>query len=259
MRSANILYKTKGLRLRYLNDLKGGDDIPAYKLLEGNFSIDGYMRYNFKKGKEEEFNNIKDKDAKLDFLHNNCYMIGMGGSYKDQDTGDKLNFMFSYQMGWYHLSVSMPDKDPSWVQMCKMKDIFFDDEEECVEYHPKKSEYINVHPHCLHIWRRNPEDSLESYRDLGLITEGETVKFKDLLAKKGIKIDLDSADEICSLEGFNGVSEATFKIYNNVPAELLFSEIRPPYLLAGTKSKAGYGAIREMAEKNGIQIGLGGD
>ena len=26
-------------------------------------------------------------------------------------------------------------------------------EEICVEYHPKKSEYVNNHPYCLHIWK----------------------------------------------------------------------------------------------------------
>lgn len=78
---------------------------------------------------------------------------GMGGRYYDKTTGKWLNFIFSYQLGWEHLSVSMPSKTPSWDQMCMMKDIFWREDEVCVEYHPKKSDYVNNHSHCLHIWK----------------------------------------------------------------------------------------------------------
>jgi hypothetical protein len=37
--------------------------------------------------------------------------------------------------------------------MCEIKKIFFHPEEVCVEYHPAESEYVNMHPYCLHIWR----------------------------------------------------------------------------------------------------------
>ena len=78
---------------------------------------------------------------------------GMGGHYYDSVSGKRLNFIFSYQLGWEHLSVSMPSKTPSWDQMCKMKDIFWNDDETCVQFHPKKEDYVNNHPHCLHIWK----------------------------------------------------------------------------------------------------------
>ena len=78
---------------------------------------------------------------------------GMGGSYYDKDSGKYLNFIFSYQMGWEHLSVSMPSRTPTWDMMCRMKDIFWNEDETCIEYHPAKSQYVNMHKHCLHIWR----------------------------------------------------------------------------------------------------------
>lgn len=78
---------------------------------------------------------------------------GMGGWYYDSTSGKRLNFIFSYQMGWEHLSVSMPSKTPTWDMMCRMKDIFWNEDETCVEYHPAKSQYVNMHSHCLHIWR----------------------------------------------------------------------------------------------------------
>ena len=78
---------------------------------------------------------------------------GMGGKYYDKDSGKWLNFIFSYQMGWEHLSVSMPNKTPSWDQMCMMKDIFWNEDEACIQYHPRKEDYVNNHKHCLHIWK----------------------------------------------------------------------------------------------------------
>ena len=54
---------------------------------------------------------------------------------------------------WEHVSVSHLNKTPSWDIMCKVKDMFFEDEEVVIQYHPKKSEYVNLHKHCLHMWR----------------------------------------------------------------------------------------------------------
>lgn len=82
---------------------------------------------------------------------------GMGGYYYDSLNNKRFNFIFSYQMGWEHLSVSMPSRTPSWEQMCKMKDIFWSEDEACIQYHPKKEDYVNMHPHCLHIWRPTEE------------------------------------------------------------------------------------------------------
>lgn len=55
--------------------------------------------------------------------------------------------------GWEHVSVSLKHRTPSWKQMCFIKDLFWDAEDCCVQYHPPQSEYVNNHEHCLHIWR----------------------------------------------------------------------------------------------------------
>ena len=78
---------------------------------------------------------------------------GIHGFYHDPITNRSWQFVFSWGGGWEHLSVSSPNKTPSWDLMCKLKEIFWRDTEACVEYHPKKKDYINFHSHCLHIWR----------------------------------------------------------------------------------------------------------
>ena len=59
----------------------------------------------------------------------------------------------SNENGWEHISVSFARRDPTWEEMCVAKDVFWRDDEECVQFHPKKSQYINISSHCLHIWR----------------------------------------------------------------------------------------------------------
>lgn len=57
--------------------------------------------------------------------------------------------------GWDHVSVSFdpPTTTPTWEDMCWVKNLFFEDEETVVQFHPAKSDYVNIHPHCLHLWR----------------------------------------------------------------------------------------------------------
>lgn len=61
-------------------------------------------------------------------------------------------------VGWDHVSVSLKNRPPNWEEMCFIKSLFFDDDETVIQFHPKKSEYINLHPHVLHIWKKFGED-----------------------------------------------------------------------------------------------------
>jgi hypothetical protein len=56
--------------------------------------------------------------------------------------------------GWEHVSVSLPDRTPTWQEMCQVKHLFWDAEETVVQFHPPKSHYVNRHDHCLHLWRK---------------------------------------------------------------------------------------------------------
>jgi hypothetical protein len=55
--------------------------------------------------------------------------------------------------GWEHVSVSLRDRTPTWDEMCIIKDLFWDEHETVIQFHPKKSEYVNRHPYCLHLWK----------------------------------------------------------------------------------------------------------
>lgn len=60
--------------------------------------------------------------------------------------------------GWKHVSVSIQSRTgmvvlPSWQIMCKVKDLFWEPEDWVVQFHPAKSEYVDVHPGVLHLWQ----------------------------------------------------------------------------------------------------------
>lgn len=55
--------------------------------------------------------------------------------------------------GWEHVSVSTTERCPRWNEMQAIKELFFHDHEAVMQLHPPKSDYINNHPHCLHLWR----------------------------------------------------------------------------------------------------------
>lgn len=52
-----------------------------------------------------------------------------------------------------HVSVSLPDRCPTWDEMCRVKDLFWTDDECVMQLHPPRSEHVNTHPYCLHMWR----------------------------------------------------------------------------------------------------------
>lgn len=55
--------------------------------------------------------------------------------------------------GWDHCSVSLGNRTPTWKEMCFIKDLFWEPEETVIQYHPAKSEYVNIHPFTLHLWK----------------------------------------------------------------------------------------------------------
>lgn len=94
------------------------------------------------------------------------YRIPLLGNYGDEHNGffvlkikgEKYRIMASNGCNWEHVSISHDHKIPSWTVMCMVKDMFFEEHECVVQYHPPKSEYINNHPRCLHLWKPLEED-----------------------------------------------------------------------------------------------------
>ena len=63
--------------------------------------------------------------------------------------------------GWEHVSVSIDTNNktikthpPNWNEMNFVKDLFWEDDETVLQFHPLKTEYVNIHPGVLHLWRQ---------------------------------------------------------------------------------------------------------
>lgn len=79
--------------------------------------------------------------------NNGCFMIRMPGKI------NRLLCISSDGGDWEHVSVSWPDRCPTWDEMCFIKDMFWDKSDWVVQFHPAETDYVNNHPFCLHLWR----------------------------------------------------------------------------------------------------------
>lgn len=93
---------------------------------------------------------LRDKEKEI----YKCNGDSGNGIFKVFVQGKSFYCVASNGGGWEHVSVHrLNGKMPTWEEMCAVKEMFFEDEEVVVQYHPKKSEYVNIHKSCLHLWR----------------------------------------------------------------------------------------------------------
>ena len=64
-----------------------------------------------------------------------------------------LHVIVSDGPDWEHVSATTPFRCPTWAEMCRLKDLFWAENEVVMQLHPPKSDYVNLHPYCLHLWR----------------------------------------------------------------------------------------------------------
>ena len=79
----------------------------------------------------------------------------------DGPAGKRLKILSSgpdSEFKWEHVSVSTKTRAPNWTEMCFVKDLFWHDEEVVMQLHPARSDYVNCHPYCLHLWRPMEDD-----------------------------------------------------------------------------------------------------
>jgi len=80
---------------------------------------------------------------------------GLMGAFEFKKSGyNTLYVIASQEAGWEHVSVSTTARTPTWEEMCFIKNKFWDDEDVVIQYHPPKSQYVNFHKFCLHMWRK---------------------------------------------------------------------------------------------------------
>lgn len=76
------------------------------------------------------------------------------GVFRVPVEGVILQVIASDGMGWEHVSVSLRKRTPLWEEMCAVKNLFWDTDDLVIQFHPDQDTYKNLHPHCLHLWRK---------------------------------------------------------------------------------------------------------
>lgn len=78
-----------------------------------------------------------------------CFLIALDATIR---RNKRVTIIASNGLGWEHVSASFPNRCPTWREMCEVKDLFWEPEEPVMQLHPPRSDWVNYHPFCLHLW-----------------------------------------------------------------------------------------------------------
>ncbi len=94
-----------------------------------------------------------------------------GGMYKSRDGLAVIVSCSVEEDGkpWIHLSVSRKKSIPTWVDLVNVKEIFMGKDALAIQILPPRSEYINVHEFCLHLYQCLEDRPIPDFRKLGTI------------------------------------------------------------------------------------------
>lgn len=85
--------------------------------------------------------------------NNGVFEMRLGGG-KGRGAKLRAKMIASDGGGWEHVSVTLNrNRCPTWEEMCKIKDLFWDGDDAVIQIHPLEEDYISNHDYCLHMWR----------------------------------------------------------------------------------------------------------
>lgn len=98
--------------------------------------------------------NIKEINSKVMWKTSPLNAAGIRTAFVNLPSGVRASIIVGFnESGWEHVSMELYARRlPTWEEMCFIKNIFWEDEEEVIQIHPKKSEYVNM-TEALHLWR----------------------------------------------------------------------------------------------------------
>jgi hypothetical protein len=86
---------------------------------------------------------------------------GNNGAFdiESPEPGWRLALVASDGEGWEHVSVHAyntirtKQRVPTWKEMNYVKRLCWDGDDVVMQLHPREADYVNAHPHVLHLWR----------------------------------------------------------------------------------------------------------
>jgi hypothetical protein len=61
---------------------------------------------------------------------------------------------------WLHVSVSHPERYPTWDEIHFVKDLFIGKDKDAVMILPEEKYYVNLHKNCFHLYHRLDGDTV---------------------------------------------------------------------------------------------------
>ncbi len=81
------------------------------------------------------------------------YQNDCNGQFLVNYEGRILTVIASDGLGWEHVSVSLRSRCPTWEEMEFVRELFFRDDETVMQLSVPRSDHVNCHRYCLHLWR----------------------------------------------------------------------------------------------------------
>ncbi len=79
---------------------------------------------------------------------------GNNGFFVMRHSGYELHCLASDGGGWEHVSVTINrPRCPGWDLMCFVKNLFWEETDTVIQFHPPADKYVNDHQYCLHLWK----------------------------------------------------------------------------------------------------------
>lgn len=123
--------------------------------------------------------------------HNGFFIFRIGGQEIQVISSDGHRDVDSELAGWEHVSATMRNEKrcPTWDEMCKIKDLFWDEAENVIQYHPPANEYVNNHPFVLHLWKPpfvvpRPPQLLIGIQSVGVLRPEDFIRRKSRRIRK---------------------------------------------------------------------------
>jgi hypothetical protein len=102
-------------------------------------------------------------------VYNTQASDGFNGAFRIKLSKNRIGCIIcSDGDGWDHVSVHVEHirrsenrivgANPTWEEMCLIKDMFFDPTDWVMQLHPPPSKNINIHDHTLHLWRPHKKE-----------------------------------------------------------------------------------------------------
>ena len=80
----------------------------------------------------------------------NPIAAALGGFAAASDSG--CHAVVTPEPSGLHISVSHPDRYPTWDELASARDAFGGPDRRMVMHFPPRAEYVNVHATTLHLW-----------------------------------------------------------------------------------------------------------